>query len=66
MGKNPKPELTKTEKEAIAEQVASFFFGYWEARSNSPETNSVERKSEAIVLASGLSRNFPDNPKTVA
>lgn len=65
MGKNPKPTLTKKEKEAIAEQLASFFFGYWEARSNSVETNGT-RKGEAIVLDSGLLRNFPEPPKTMA
>jgi len=66
MGKNPKPTITRKEKEAIAEQLAGFFFGYWKNRSTRISANSVRRKSEAIVLASGLSRNFPDKPKAMA
>ena len=63
--KSVEPKLTKKEETAIAEQLASFFFGYWEARNNPSGTNSI-RNGEAIVLASGLSKNFPDSPKAMA
>jgi hypothetical protein len=51
--------LSKKQKEAIAEQLASFFFDFWNNRNIKP----TNRSSKAVALDSGLLRNFPEPPK---
>lgn len=59
MGKIPKPTLTKKEKEAIAEQLASFFFGYWNGR-YATQQQKPKRKGQIVASELGLLRSFPN------
>jgi hypothetical protein len=63
MSKNPDCKLTKKQKEAIAEQLASFFFDFWTNRQNKTDEKITNRNSKAVALGSGLLRNFPETPK---
>lgn len=63
MSNNPDFKLTKTQKEAIAEQLATFFFDFWTNRQNKADKKITNRNSKAVALGSGLLRNFPEDPQ---
>jgi hypothetical protein len=63
MQKNDTHKLTGARKEAIAEQLASFFFDFWTNRQNKTDEIITNRSSKAVALGSGLLRNFPETPK---
>jgi hypothetical protein len=56
-------KLAKQQKEAIAEQLATFFFDFWTNRQNEMDKKINNRNSKAVALGSGLLRNFPETPK---
>lgn len=64
MSKNHSEKLTKKQKEAIAEQLAGFFFGFWQNKTNEKSPNIISSNSKAVALDSGLLRNFPEKSKT--
>lgn len=66
MSKNPAYNLTKNQKDAIAEQIAGFFFGFWESRQNNSGKQLTKRNGKAVTLDSGLLRNFPEKSKVTA
>jgi hypothetical protein len=55
--------LTPQQKEAIAEQLADFFFDFWTNRQNKSDNKKINRNGQAVASGSGLLRNFPENPK---
>ena len=57
--------LTKEQTEAIAEQIAGFFFGFWKNKSNEINIADNTRNGKAIVSESGLLRNFPEQTETM-
>ena len=57
--------LTKEQTEAIAEQLAGFFFGFWKNKSNEISIADNTRNGKAIVSEAGLLRNFPDQPEAM-
>lgn len=65
MTENHRVALTEKQKEAIAEQLAEFFFGFWENRNRKTEIINNKRNSKAIVSESGLLRNFPDQTEAM-
>lgn len=63
MTENHRVALTEKQKEAIAEQLAEFFFGFWENRQKISNTQSVKSSGEAIALEPGFSsEDFPGSP----
>lgn len=64
MSKNHSEKLTKRQKEAIAEQLAGFFFGFWQDKTNEKSSNTINSNGQAVALDSGLLRNFPEKSKT--
>lgn len=52
-------KLTKSQKEAIAEQLANFFFDFWQNKQSNPSN----RRNKAVAVGSGLLRNYPKKPK---
>jgi len=65
MEKNPAYNLTPRQKDAIAEQLAAFFFGYWDKKQNTPNNQLTARNGQVIVSDPGLLRNFPGDTETM-
>jgi len=63
MPKKIQQSISQKQKEAIAEQLADFFFEFWQNRQSKPNKKITSRNSKAVALGSGLLRNFPENPK---
>lgn len=57
--------LTKEQTEAIAEELAGFFYGFWKNRSSEESLTTNKRNGKAIVSEAGLLRNFPDRPEAM-
>lgn len=60
-----KLQLTSNKKELMADQLANFFFEFWQNQDNNLETNQ-QKGNQAATLQSGFSSGgYPDN-KVVA
>ena len=62
MSKNSDYNLTRKQKEAIAEQLAGFFFDFWTRKRDGKNNTTINRNGQAVAPGSGLLRNFPENP----
>lgn len=60
MSKKNQLKLSREYKEAIAEQLANFFFDYWQNKKLDTNVNLINKNSEAIALSSGSSGDFPE------
>lgn len=60
MSKSLDYNLTKKQKEAIAEQLADFFFDFW--NNKQIKNKSLKKKEQNHCLGSGFSEEFSQNP----
>lgn len=62
MSKKVNHQLSQEAKEALAKQLAGFFFGYWNGRYSTTQQKS-KRKGEVVASELGLPRSFPSASK---